>query len=89
MTAVELAINAYLEMQAALQAQVDNAISKTVNVPEECSFEAFCQIFETAYDKGLKGCTTYRPNPVRGALLQGGDAAVDAPHCCVLERETD
>ncbi len=88
-TAGELAINAHLEMQAALQAQVDNAISKTVNVPEECSFEAFCQIFETAYDKGLKGCTTYRPNPVRGALLQGGDAAVDAPHCCVLERETD
>jgi ribonucleoside-diphosphate reductase alpha chain len=76
-------------MQAALQAHVDNVISKTVNVPEECSFEDFRQIYEVAYDKGLKGCAAYRPNPLRGAVLQGGEAAVNAPHCCVLERETD
>jgi ribonucleoside-diphosphate reductase alpha chain len=88
-TTRSLPISAHLEMQAALQVHVDNAISKTVNVPEECSFEAFRQIYEIAYDKGLKGCTAYRPNLLRGAVLQGGDAAVDAPHCCVLERETD
>ena len=88
-TARNLPVSAHLEMQAALQAHVDNAISKTVNVPEECSFEDFRQIYEFAYDKGLKGCTAYRPNPLRGAVLQGGEAAVNAPHCCVLERETD
>jgi ribonucleoside-diphosphate reductase alpha chain len=85
----DLPVSAHLEMQAALQAHVDNAISKTVNVPEACSFEAFRQIYEIAFDKGLKGCTAYRPNPLRGAVLQGGDAAMDAPHCCVLEREID
>lgn len=88
-TTHDLPVSAHLEMQSALQAHVDNAISKTVNVPEECSFEAFRQIYELAYDKGLKGCTAYRPNPLRGAVLHGGEAAVDAPHCCVLERETD
>jgi ribonucleoside-diphosphate reductase alpha chain len=88
-TTHDLPVSAHLDMQAALQAHVDNAISKTVNVPEECSFEAFRQIYELAYDKGLNGCTAYRPNPLRGAVLQDGKAAVDAPHCCVLERETD
>jgi len=85
----DLPVRAHVEMQAALQRHVDNAISKTVNVPEECSFEEFRQIYELAYDKGLKGCTAYRPSPVRGAVLKGGEAAVDAPHCCVLEREPD
>jgi ribonucleoside-diphosphate reductase alpha chain len=88
-TARDLPVSAHLEMQAALQAHVHNAISKTVNVPEACSFEEFRQVYEVAYDKGLKGCTAYRPNPLRGAVLQGGEAAVNAPHCCVLERETD
>ena len=88
-TTRDLPVSAHLEMQAALQAHVDNAISKTVNVPEECSFEDFRQIYEFAYDKGLKGCTAYRPNPLRGAVLQDGELAVNAPHCCVLERETD
>jgi ribonucleoside-diphosphate reductase alpha chain len=86
-TARDLPVSAHLEMQAALQPHVDNAISKTLNVPEECSFKEFRRIYETAYDKGLKGCTANRPNPLRGAVLDGGEAAVDAPHCCV--RETD
>ena len=89
LTCSELTVSAHLEMEAALQAHVDNAISKTVNVPEECSFEEFCGIYEMAYEKGLKGCTAYRPTSLRGAVLQGGAAAVDAPHCCALEREND
>jgi ribonucleoside-diphosphate reductase alpha chain len=88
-TSNALPISAHLEMQAALQKHVDNAISKTVNVPPACPFETFRGIFEAAYEKGLKGCTAYRPNPIRGAVLQGGDAAIDAPHCCALEREPD
>ncbi len=88
-TSSELPMSAHLEMQAALQKHVDNAISKTVNVPAACPFETFRRIYEAAYEMGLKGCTVYRPNPLRGAVLQGGDAAVDAPHCCALEREAD
>ena len=59
-------------MQAALQPYVDSAISKTINCPEAMSFAAFRDVYLEAYDKGLKGCTTYRPNPVTGAVLVAG-----------------
>ena len=77
-------------MQAALQPFVDNAISKTINVPEDCAFEAFRSIYEEAYRQGLKGCTTYRPNRVTGAVLEApsADQAV-ASHCCDQGREND
>jgi ribonucleoside-diphosphate reductase alpha chain len=88
-TTAELPIEAHLGMQAALQPFIDNSISKTINVPEACSLEAFERIYDLAYDKGLKGCTTFRPNPVTGAVLTSADKGADAPHCCVLERETD
>jgi ribonucleoside-diphosphate reductase alpha chain len=59
----------HVAMQAALQPFVDSAISKTINCPEDISFESFRDIYIEAYDLGLKGCTTYRPNPVTGAVL--------------------
>jgi ribonucleoside-diphosphate reductase alpha chain len=61
---------AHLKMQAALQPHVDSAISKTINCPEDISFEAFKDVYLEAHALGLKGCTTYRPNPVTGAVLQ-------------------
>jgi ribonucleoside-diphosphate reductase alpha chain len=76
-------------MQAALQPFVDNSISKTINVPERCPFSEFRHIYDLAYDRGLKGCTTFRPNPVTGAVLTPGASATEAPHCCVPEREAD
>jgi ribonucleoside-diphosphate reductase alpha chain len=88
-TASELSILAHLDLQAALQPFVDNSISKTINVPAECPFDEFRQIYDLAYDKRLKGCTTFRPNPLTGTLLSEGASGVDAPHCCVLEREAD
>src|SRR5262249_19291685 len=68
-TAEELSPRAHLEMQAAAQAHVDSSISKTVNCPPDLSFEAFEDVYLQAYDLGLKGCTTYRPNAVTGAVL--------------------
>ncbi len=55
--------------EAALQRHVDSAISKTVNVPEEISFEAFQEVYREAYRQGCKGCTTYRPNAITGSVL--------------------
>jgi ribonucleoside-diphosphate reductase alpha chain len=80
----DLEPSAHLEMQAALQPFVDNAISKTVNVPESCPFEAFRSLYRSAWEKGLKGCTTFRPNPVTGAILDSRGV-----HCCTIEREGD
>jgi ribonucleoside-diphosphate reductase alpha chain len=88
-TATDLAAEAHLDMQAAMQPFVDNAISKTINVSERCSFEDFKRIYDLAYDRGLKGCTTFRPNPVTGMVLSDTTAGADAPHCCALEREAD
>ena len=88
-TANELPVLAHLDIQAALQPYVDNSISKTINVAEDFPFSEFCQIYDLAYEKGLKGCTTFRPNPVTGAVLSGTGDGEDAPHCCVLEREAD
>jgi ribonucleoside-diphosphate reductase alpha chain len=91
-TAAEVPMRAHLLLQAALQAFVDNSISKTINVAEDCSFAAFSNIYDGAFDLGLKGCTTFRPNPVTGTVLSAESAeaaGTSAPHCCVLEREAD
>jgi ribonucleoside-diphosphate reductase alpha chain len=92
--AIGLAPFAHLDMQAALQPFVDNAISKTINIPENYPFDEFRSLYELAFDKGLKGCTTFRPNPVTGAVLTPDEAAAGgnelrAPHCCIIEREAD
>jgi ribonucleoside-diphosphate reductase alpha chain len=68
-TAEELTPRAHMEMQATVQRHVDSSISKTINCPADISFEAFRDVYLEAYDLGLKGCTTYRPNAVTGAVL--------------------
>jgi ribonucleoside-diphosphate reductase alpha chain len=88
-TASELPIHAHIAMQAALQPFVDNSISKTISVPSDCHFGEFKKIYDLAYDHSLKGCTTFRPNPTTGTVLSEEAAGVEAPHCCVLEREAD
>ncbi len=69
-TASDIPAREHIDMQAALQKYVDSAISKTINVPEELPFEQFKDIYLYAYDKGLKGCTTFRPNPLITGVLQ-------------------
>ena len=68
-TAQDLTPAEHVRMQAAVQRHVDSAISKTVNVPEDISFEAFQQVYLDAYRSGCKGCTTYRPNSITGSVL--------------------
>ncbi|MGE3335145.1 MAG: adenosylcobalamin-dependent ribonucleoside-diphosphate reductase [Rhodospirillaceae bacterium] len=65
-----LAPGDHLAMQAAVQDYIDSSISKTINVPEDFPFERFADVYMRAYDMGCKGCTTYRPNAVRGAVLE-------------------
>ena len=60
----------HLVMQAAVQKYVDSSISKTINCPESISFADFEGIYTEAYELGCKGCTTYRPNVVTGAVLE-------------------
>ncbi len=69
-TAQDLTPAEHVRMQAAVQRHVDSAISKTVNVPEDISFEAFQEVYLDAYRSGCKGCTTYRPNAITGSVLE-------------------
>ncbi len=59
----------HVRMQAAAQKWVDSSISKTINCPEDISFDDFKDVYMAAWDSGCKGCTTYRPNAVTGSVL--------------------
>lgn len=61
-TADRISVREHVLMQAAAQKWIDSAISKTINVPEETPFEEFKDVYMMAYEHGLKGCTTFRPN---------------------------
>jgi ribonucleoside-diphosphate reductase alpha chain len=78
-TAQNLTPPEHVRMQAAVQRHVDSAISKTVNVPEDISFEAFQQVYLDAYRSGCKGCTTYRPNAITGSVLEVKTVEIPAP----------
>ncbi|HEX9159694.1 MAG TPA: adenosylcobalamin-dependent ribonucleoside-diphosphate reductase [Rhizomicrobium sp.] len=63
-------------VQAVAQKHIDSSISKTINLPVEISFADFREVYVKAYESGCKGCTTYRPSAIRGAVL---DASPPAP----------
>lgn len=66
---------AHVDIQAAAQIWVDSSISKTANVPTDFPYEEFKDIYLYAYEKGLKGCTTFRFNPAafQGVLVKEKD----------------
>ena len=78
--AQQLAPADHLVMQATVQKYVDSSISKTINIPADFPFERFKDVYLQAYDLGCKGCTTYRPNEVTGAVLEvKKEARPDSP----------
>ena len=83
-----------LLMQAALQPYVDGAIAKTVRLPTDATRASVPEIFQSAYDLGLKGCTifrdTSRPAVIRELAASGAEREGEhGKHCCDLERESD
>ena len=69
----------HVRMQAAAQKWVDSSISKTINCPEDISFDAFKEVYMAAYETGCKGCTTYRPNDVTGSVLSVSETTDKTP----------
>lgn len=74
-TAEDITPKAHVDIQAAAQIWVDSSISKTANVPTDYDYEDFKDIYLYAYEKGLKGCTTFRFNPeaFQGVLVKEQD----------------
>ena len=65
----------HVDIQAAAQKWIDSSISKTANIPTDFPYEDFKDIYMYAYEKGLKGCTTFRFNPevFQGVLVKDKD----------------
>jgi ribonucleoside-diphosphate reductase alpha chain len=61
-TALDVDPKKEVDMVATLQKFTDESISKTVNLPENCSVGDIAQIYKYAFDSGLKGITVYRNN---------------------------
>lgn len=74
-TALEMSASAHQAMVAAVAPCVDTAISKTVNVPADYPYEDFQHLYLEAWQSGLKGLATYRPNAVLGSVLSTTPAA--------------
>ena len=81
---------AHVDIQAASQIWIDSSISKTINVPTDYDFEDFKNIYTYAYEKGLKGCTTFRFNPeaFQGVLVTEKDLA-NTTYAFTLEDGTE
>jgi len=59
-TALEIGVEWHVKMQAAFQEFTDNAVSKTVNLKREASYDDVRRVFLLAYKLGCKGITIYR-----------------------------
>ncbi|GAB4177956.1 MAG: adenosylcobalamin-dependent ribonucleoside-diphosphate reductase [Wenzhouxiangellaceae bacterium] len=74
-TAEHITPREHVNIQAAAQKWIDSSISKTANVPTDYPYEDFKDIYLYAWEKGLKGCTTFRFNPeaFQGVLVTEKD----------------
>jgi ribonucleoside-diphosphate reductase alpha chain len=72
----------HLNIQSVVQPFIDNAISKTINLPENFPFEKLSAVYTEAHELGLKGCTIFRPNPTTGRVLSIADPDEDVERCC-------
>jgi ribonucleoside-diphosphate reductase alpha chain len=77
-SALEMPAAGHLAMMEAVQPFVDTAISKTVNIPVDYPYEDFKGLYHEAWQAGLKGLATYRPNTILGSVLSTTPTAADA-----------
>lgn len=71
-TALEIPAERHLAMQAAFQRHVDNAVSKTINLPRGAAPLDVAQAYRRAWNLGLKGITVYRYGAKPAQVLELG-----------------
>jgi ribonucleoside-diphosphate reductase alpha chain len=71
-TAPEIDPEYHVRIQASVQKYVDNAVSKTVNLPESADSDEISRIFLLARELGCKGITVYRYNSKADQALSRG-----------------
>ncbi len=75
-SALQMSAQSHIAMMQAVQPLVDTAISKTVNVPADCPYDVFSGLYQQAWEAGLKGLATYRPNAILGSVLDASPTPV-------------
>ena len=83
----DLSVDEHLDVLALAQDYVDSACSKTINVGDDVSYEAFKDIYLKAWKSGVKGCTTFRASGLRFGILnetveeeaEGSSPSAEAP----------
>lgn len=72
-TALEITPEDHLRMQATFQKHVDNAVSKTINLPHTATAEDITAIYQRAWEWGLQGITVFRYGSKGQQVLELGE----------------
>lgn len=82
-TAHEISPECHVRMQAAFQDNVDNAVTKTVNLPYSATPDDVANCYKLAWSLGCKGITVYRDGSRSEQAIEfdGGSSEADSWHC--------
>jgi ribonucleoside-diphosphate reductase alpha chain len=86
-TTLELDPYKGIDIQAAIQKYLDHSISKTANLPKGYTFEQYKGLFGYAYNKGLKGFTTFNPEGSMKGVLESKPSVEDKPETFIVRSD--
>ena len=87
-TIEDLTIDDHIKMQIAIQPYIDSAVSKTINVGDNVTFEEFKDVYVRGWKGKLKGVTTFRIKGKRKGILQKAEVNEPEGSACFIDPET-
>jgi ribonucleoside-diphosphate reductase alpha chain len=87
-TCDQVSVQEHLDVLISAAERVDSAVSKTCNVPSDVPWADFKRVYVQAWERGAKGCTTYRVGGMRGGILKAADAPIAEGGACTYDPST-